>query len=1498
MKKIISLLLVVMLTTNLIQVNNISYAKELGTNEETITEADTEATSSVESEDFVISGTNAIGSMLENELTEVTETQEQNNGYNVFAVEVEGTVATVEYEATEDCQLLVSIYDNEGVQMLGSGEVDVLATETEATVTIDIDTMPTYFYIRVYMIEKDTLVPLCQEYNSELYTQTMQEFLAKTPEDFDTEKVLEIEEESNSFVVFSETTQIIPYNADYNTIEQIDETNKEYVIANPDENFSTLEIGDIFSYEYEDGQVLIVDIATIENQDGKLVITGNEADMNEVFDYVRIDTDFSTGDYIVDPSTCDEDVTYLGRTNEDEQVDVASVKSTGKNTTIGGFEILGVEKQASSGDKIEIGDSYEVGKKDSKGNPQGFYGSLEFKVTGEIKVYRATGTEYMEMKLTITIDGTVEFTEKIDKSLKLGHIGFSPVAGVYIEFVPQIKFTADAAVKYEAKVTYEIGVKGDRNGIKNITKQPKIEHKLGGEGTVYIGFSLSPKLKVVNDNLFKISLTATAGVEFKLDEQDIITNEAKGIKHDCVVCFEGDVKFKLELSANLQLCGVDWFKYTKNFAKIDKKISDLYASPTHREFGLTKCPHLKYRITAMAVDANKSPLEGVTICDKYKTNADGMVEFYLKRGKYQATAKKNGYNYALSGMIINRFEVKNKERQLYFIMLPGEITIGRDVFPDDKFRQYVKDKIDTDGNGKLSQLEIMAVTEIDVSDSNISDLSGVEIFTQLQELHCNSNALTSLDVSKNTQLQYLCCYSSFLTSLDVSKNTQLQYLHCDSNALTSLDVSKNTQLQYLYCNSNALTSLDVSKNTQLQGLFCESNVLTSLDVSKNTQLQELHCNTNALTSLDISKNTQLQELLCHSNVLTSLDVSKNTQLQRLACSSNVLTGLDISKNTQLQYLFCDSNALTSLDVSKNTQLQYLSCDSNALTSLDVSKNTQLQYLFCDSNALTSLDVSKNTQLQSLGCYSNFLTSLDVSKNIQLEFLTCNYNDMKRLDLTNNTKLIYYDCDDDVEVIGYNTTSANVALANESKEILEPKANTTSVDSNNDENVSSEQLQEKNWIVSTATDTQNSYSGLYPKETYNFYVFKDAPTDIPFDSVFAGNNLLYVKQYTADTNGSLTLDYTPAGDNMNTIEILVCARKIDIADGYEVFVDDLTYNGEKQIPKVILCVQGKTLVQGKDFNIEGDVIVSEVGDYSLTLAGAGKYTGELKVTFSVVSEKAVLVTGIVLNQPELKLFVGDKAVLSATIAPSDASDASLVWVSSNPSVVTVDSMGNVTAIAEGTANVIVMAADGSGAEVQCAVTVAKKQEPSTQQPQEDNPSADNPLVDNPSADDPTTEQPPTASEPDETKELPKVGSKKTVSSGQYKVTKSSSKSKEVAFLKPKSSKKTSVSIPSTIKINGYTYKVTEISSKAFKNNKKLESVTIGKNVKKIGKEAFYNCKKLKKITIKSTVLQSVGKNAIKNIDKKATIKVPKKQLRKYEKLFKSKTGYKKTMKIKK
>ncbi|MBE5943137.1 MAG: hypothetical protein E7264_11460 [Lachnospiraceae bacterium] len=269
----------------------------------------------------------------------------------------------------------------------------------------------------------------------------------------------------------------------------------------------------------------------------------------------------------------------------------------------------------------------------------------------------------------------------------------------------------------------------------------------------------------------------------------------------------------------------------------------------------------------------------------------------------------------------------------------------------------------------------------------------------------------------------------------------------------------------------------------------------------------------------------------------------------------------------------------------------------------------------------------------------------------------------------------------------------------------------------------------------------------------------------------------------------------------------------------------------------------------------------------------------------------MVEEITLSSTSVALEVGGVQQLSAYVYPSDATDKTVAWSSSNPSVATVSSNGKVTAIAEGTANIIVEACDDSGVQSICVVTVTKKEE-TPQDPAPQDPAPQNPTPQQPSTQEPST-QAPTA-----TDNLPSVGTKTTLSSGQYKVTKSNAVDKEVVFVKPKSSKKSSVSIPATVKINGYTYKVTEIGSKAFKNNKKLKAVTIGKNVKKIGKEAFSGCKNLKKITIKSAILKSVGKNAIKGINKKATIKVPKKQLSKYKKLFKSKTGYKKTMKIKK
>lgn len=128
----------------------------------------------------------------------------------------------------------------------------------------------------------------------------------------------------------------------------------------------------------------------------------------------------------------------------------------------------------------------------------------------------------------------------------------------------------------------------------------------------------------------------------------------------------------------------------------------------------------------------------------------------------------------------------------------------------------------------------------------------------------------------------------------------------------------------------------------------------------------------------------------------------------------------------------------------------------------------------------------------------------------------------------------------------------------------------------------------------------------------------------------------------------------------------------------------------------------------------------------------------------------------------------------------------------------------------------------------------------------------------------------------------VAKGKTYTAGnyKYKMTNASTNGKGTVTLaattKSKSDQKfTSCKITDTVKIGSKTFKVTAIGDNAFKGYKKLKT-----------------------ITIESKNLKSVGKDAVKNIHKKATIKVPKDKVKAYKKLFDKKTGFTSKMKIKK
>ena len=144
-----------------------------------------------------------------------------------------------------------------------------------------------------------------------------------------------------------------------------------------------------------------------------------------------------------------------------------------------------------------------------------------------------------------------------------------------------------------------------------------------------------------------------------------------------------------------------------------------------------------------------------------------------------------------------------------------KVPIDEKRFPDEVFRAFLQEHFDTDGDGFMEPLDILATRTIEVKGLGIKDLTGIEYFTELEDLNCRDNDLTKLDVSRNTKLRGLYCDKNLLTRLDVSANGELVYLGCSNNMLVELDLTYNGEMVAVCCDLNLLMELDMRHNPKM-----------------------------------------------------------------------------------------------------------------------------------------------------------------------------------------------------------------------------------------------------------------------------------------------------------------------------------------------------------------------------------------------------------------------------------------------------------------------------------------------------------------------------------------------------------------------------------------------------------------------------------------------------------------------------------------------------------
>lgn len=265
-----------------------------------------------------------------------------------------------------------------------------------------------------------------------------------------------------------------------------------------------------------------------------------------------------------------------------------------------------------------------------------------------------------------------------------------------------------------------------------------------------------------------------------------------------------------------------------------------------------------------------------------------------------------------------------------------EVIIDELNFPDQIFRDYVSENYDSNSDGALNSSEIAGATILSLSAKGVSSLKGIEHLTALNNIYCDNNPITDLDLSNNAALKFLTCYACKLSALDVSHCPGLDYLECGLNQLETLDLSNNTALEYLGCNYNQLTTLNVSNVSALKRIRCKENQLKALDLSAANNLEVLDCLDNLLEELDLSGKTAMVTLACASNQLRKLDLSGCNALADINCEHNQLQSLDVSDKPLLYGLNCRSNQLTSLNLANDATLRALSCNDNALEKLDIS----------------------------------------------------------------------------------------------------------------------------------------------------------------------------------------------------------------------------------------------------------------------------------------------------------------------------------------------------------------------------------------------------------------------------------------------------------------------------------------------------------------------------------------------------------------------------------
>ena len=683
------------------------------------TEQEQTGQAEVDTSNMSVSATNSFGQLLVNGI-EGQSTDADGSTNRITNVTMNGRTANVQFVLDGTADLMVAIYtDSTEEELVASGTTEVSGNADNGAAQVSIvGDIPETYTIKAFLLDKTDHSPLSSAYTDVSHTQVMVDLDKATVNDFPEDRVINLDGQANTnFAVVNKETTLLTYEdntAGENQLLSEDDTSLVYTFGNAGAEIRNLQPGDILTYEYAPGELLIARVQDITVNGDIVTIQGDDTlELEDVFDALKIENDANTQDFDYTPAD--------GFTDCGESVIDASLFEGGSDFT---FEDVDATNKKS--DEIELPevsrkcefyqevDSAEEKKDDHTTTLKATVsGSLNLSAQGKFKYYIAKNRQSLEFGVTTKGDLELAISGAAKLSVPVGRYDFSPIVGVFIGMEPALVVRAALNMNVDVLIEDYIGFRYNSKQdleetpdntdtsatedprIVSTSKTPTIKIKGKATGSLFVGIDLQPRVRVLGDWVASVEMSCEFGGQITVTLNAESTDHLAESKHTCGVCYSGKLDF--HASSDISV------KFLKSKIKIGPvklidvpiPLGDFYWSPKYAEFGKGECPHIGYRVQmriSTTDEISNEDVDGLTVYNLYsngKTFPLGAYErslleganiayIYLEPGPYQLQVTVKGVKYTS-----DKFAISDGPRD--FMYLYAEHTgTGPDTPDPDK----------------------------------------------------------------------------------------------------------------------------------------------------------------------------------------------------------------------------------------------------------------------------------------------------------------------------------------------------------------------------------------------------------------------------------------------------------------------------------------------------------------------------------------------------------------------------------------------------------------------------------------------------------------------------------------------------------------------------------------------------------------------------------------------------------------------------------------------